>query len=42
MDLTWYWVVRMVSDDGFQDYTIYVNYLDGSVNEAEGSSVGLP
>ena len=41
MDLTWYWVVRMVSDDGFQDYTIYVNYLDGSVTEAEGGSVGL-
>jgi hypothetical protein len=42
MDLTWYWVVRMVSDDGFTDYRIYVNYLDGSVNEAEGRSVEWP
>jgi hypothetical protein len=42
MDLTWYWVVRMVSDDGFTDYWIYVNYLDGSVNESEGRSVEWP
>lgn len=42
MDVTWAWVVHMVSDDGFTRYAIDVDYLTGSVAGSQGRSVELP
>ncbi len=40
-DLAWIWVVRFASDDGGSNYEVYVDFLDGLVSGARGSSPGM-